>query len=114
MSDTDWATLTASTNYYQNTYEASCCSDQSAWNNQDFVAWQTESYNIATTLYDGKSPDCPNHTIGVTENVAVPQAYLDKNTPIIQSRIVLGGYRLYALIRYIFDPAAPAPELFLN
>lgn len=52
--------------------------------------------------------------IGVIENQAVPQAYLDKNTPIIQSRIVLGGYRLYALMRYIFVPAAPMPELFLN
>lgn len=51
---------------------------------------------------------------GITENEAVPQAYLDKNTPIIQERIVLGGYRLYALIRYIFDLATPEPELFLN
>ena len=44
----------------------------------------------------------------------MPQAYLDKNTSIIQERIVLGGYRLYALIRHIFDLAAPEPELFIN
>jgi hypothetical protein len=50
----------------------------------------------------------------VTENEVVPQAYLDKNTPIIQGRIVLGGYRLYALMRYIFVPGAEMPELFLN
>lgn len=43
---------------------------------------------------------------GIKENEAVPQAYLDKNIPIIQSRMVLGGYRLYGLIRYIFDPSA--------
>lgn len=55
-----------------------------------------------------------SYLLGVTENVAVPQAYLDKNTPIIQSRIVLGGYRLYALMRYIFVPSEPMPELFLN
>jgi hypothetical protein len=103
MSPTDWNTLTASTNYYQGTYSASCCSNSATWNNQDFVAWQNESYDIATTLYDG-----------VYENQVVPQAYLDKNTPIIQERIVLGGYRLYALMRYIFDPAAERPEFFLN
>jgi hypothetical protein len=43
---------------------------------------------------------------GIKENEAVPQAYLDKNVPIIQSRVVLGGYRLYGLIKYIFDPSA--------
>jgi hypothetical protein len=39
MSDTDWATLCASTNYYQNTYESSCCSNSANWNNQDFTTW---------------------------------------------------------------------------
>lgn len=96
MSDANWATLTSSTNFYQGTYASTCCSDPATWNNQDFVMWQNEAYDIATTLYTG-----------VYENVLPDQAYLDKNTPIIQGRIVLGGYRLYALMRYIFDPAAP-------
>ena len=53
--------------------------------------------------------------LGVTENVLPDQAYLDKNTPIIQGRIVLGGYRLYALMRYIFTPGVEFPsDLFLN
>lgn len=56
MADSDWANLSASTSFYQNTYEASCCHDSSTWDNQNFGDWQTESYNIATTLYDGKNP----------------------------------------------------------
>ena len=38
----------------------------------------------------------------MTENEAVPQAYLDKNVPIAYERLVIGGYRLYYTINYIF------------
>lgn len=55
MSADNWATLTTSTDYYQSNFEGKCCSDSNAWNNQNFQAWQTESYNIAKTLYSGKS-----------------------------------------------------------
>ena len=40
--------------------------------------------------------------VGVTENEAVPQDYIDKNLPIAENQIVLGGYRLYYIISYIF------------
>jgi len=53
MAATDWTTLQAKTSYYQTTYETSCCSNASVYNNQDFVAWQEEAYQIATTWYDG-------------------------------------------------------------
>ena len=56
MAATDWTTLQAKTSYYQTTYETSCCSNASVYNNQDFVAWQEEAYQIATTWYDGKFP----------------------------------------------------------
>lgn len=55
MSEDNWATLSSSTNTYQSTYEKSCCSKESVWNNQDFKGWQTESFNIAKTLYTGKA-----------------------------------------------------------
>lgn len=32
----------------------------------------------------------------------MPQAYLDKNTPVAYERLTLGGYRLYYTIDYIF------------
>lgn len=54
MSADNWATLSTSTAYYQSTFESKCCTNSSTWNNQDFKTWQTESYNIAKTLYSGK------------------------------------------------------------
>ena len=76
-------------------------------------------YGTIKTLKDGKLSPLTSQKLstqvklavlilfaGIKENEAVPQAYLDKNIPIIQSRMVLGGYRLYGLIRYIFDPSA--------
>jgi len=55
MTEDGWATISSSTTNYQTNYEKSCCSNESVWNNQDFKAWQTESYNIAKTLYTGKT-----------------------------------------------------------
>ena len=39
----------------------------------------------------------------MTEGEAVPQAYLDKNIPVAYERLIIGGYRLYYTINYIFD-----------
>ena len=66
----------------------------------DYDMFADESFKIAKTLYDG-----------VTENEAVPQAYLDKNTPVAYERLVLGGYRLYYTIDYIFKDSNDATAL---
>jgi len=51
----------------------------------------------------------------VTENEVVPQEYIDKNVPMAQKQIVLGGHRLYALMRFIFEADQTImPELFLQ
>jgi hypothetical protein len=56
-----------------------------------------------------------HYIIGVTEDEVVPQAYIDKNVPVAQNQIVLGGFRLYALMRYIFEAEQTImPELFLQ
>jgi len=47
---------------------------------------------------------------GVTEDVVVPQAYLDKNIPIANERITVGGYRLYYTINYIFGDSSTVTE----
>ena len=44
MAETDWVSLQTKTATYQSTYEKSCCSDSSVWNNQNFTAWQEEAY----------------------------------------------------------------------
>ncbi len=63
MSEDGWATISSSTSTYQSKYEKSCCSKESVWNNHDFKGWQTESYDIAKTLYTGKAalPDFWRH-----------------------------------------------------
>ena len=43
--------------------------------------------------------------LGVYENEAVPQDYIDTNLPIAESQIVLGGYRLAYCMSYIFGSA---------
>ena len=42
----------------------------------------------------------------MTENEAVPQAYLDKNIPIAYHQLVKGGYRLYYTMTYIFGDSS--------
>lgn len=69
----------------------------------DYDAMTKESFKIAEKLYDG-----------VTENKAVPQAYLDKNTPMAYERLVIGGYRLYYTIDYIFGDSNEAPKFMID
>ena len=71
---------------------ASVVADRTVFETLDFDAMAVESFEIATTLYDG-----------VYENLAVPQEYLDKNIPVANSRITIGGYRLYYIINFIFS-----------
>ena len=51
-----------------------------------------------TQLYDG-----------LTEDEAVPQEYLDKWKPVAYERLILGGYRLYYLVDYIFSDSNAIP-----
>jgi len=69
--------------------------DASVYETIDYVAMSEESYDIAVTLYDG-----------VTENVTVSQDYLDKNIPVAYERLIIGGYRLYYTIDYIFGSSS--------
>jgi hypothetical protein len=50
---------------------------------------------------------------GVTENEVVPQEYLDRNIPILEDRITLGGYRLAYLTVYMYGTAEEM-DLFLQ
>jgi hypothetical protein len=40
---------------------------------------------------------------GATENEKLSQNYLDANLPMLEGNITLGGYRLYAIISYIYS-----------
>ena len=66
--------------------------DPAVYETLDFDTMAVESFDIATTLYDG-----------VFEDEAVPQDYLDKNIPVANARITIGGYRLYYIIDFIFS-----------
>lgn len=59
--------------------------------NLDVEGWSREAYDHATTMYKG-----------ATENEKLPQSYIDANLPMLEGNITLGGYRLYALISYIY------------
>ena len=72
--------------------------DTSLYESLDYDAYAHESFNIATQLYDG-----------LTEDAAVPQEYLDKWKPVAYERLILGGYRLYYLVDYIFSDAKAIP-----
>lgn len=72
-------------------------SDVTTYESTDFDAYAHESFDIAITLYDG-----------LTEDLAVPQAYLDKWLPVAYQRLTLGGYRLYYIINYIFGDSSSA------
>jgi len=71
----------------------------SSYKTIDYDAMNLESFDIAKTLYDG-----------IKEGEAVPQAYLDKNVPLAYERLILGGYRLYYTIDFIFGDAKGAEE----
>lgn len=64
----------------------------SVYETLDFDSMAEESLAIAKTLYDGLNMDEP-----------VPQDYLDKNIPVANERLIIGGYRLYYIINYIFS-----------
>jgi len=67
--------------------------------NVDCVAWSWESNDIAT----GKSdPEGFNIYDDVTEDLAVPQSYIDHFTPILENNITLGGYRLAFLTVFMY------------
>ena len=44
--------------------------------------------------------------VGVYEDLAVPQDYLDKNIPVAENQIVIGGYRLAYVINFIFGDSS--------
>lgn len=71
---------------------AYCVKDKKTYESLDFVKWGEESYELAITLYEG-----------VEAGKEVPKAYLEKNVPIANERITLGGYRLYYIIDYMFS-----------
>ena len=78
--------------------------DPAVYESLNFDSWALESLAIAETLYDG-----------VTENEPVPQEYLDKNIPVANERLTIGGYRLYYVISFIFSPAVlELPTEFLQ
>jgi hypothetical protein len=60
--------------------------------NRDVQGWSREAFDHATTMYKG-----------ATENETLPQNYLDANLPMLEGNITLGGYRLYAIISYIYS-----------
>jgi hypothetical protein len=72
--------------------------DKSLYESLDYDAYAHESFNIATKLYDG-----------LTEDAVVPQEYIDKWKPVAYERLILGGYRLYYLVDYIFSDAKTIP-----
>ena len=41
----------------------------------------------------------------------MPQAYLDKNIPLAYERLVIGGYRLYHAVDYIFGSSNETTSL---
>ena len=74
--------------------------DEISYRNFDVMGWANESFEIGITAYQG-----------ITENVAVPQSYIDKFVPITEGRVVLAGYRLAHTLQYMFPSTN---ELFLQ
>ena len=66
------------------------------------MKWMETSYNIGAKDNNAWS--------GLTENQAVPQAYLDLYTPLIQRNMVRGGKRLAYLIRLIYGDSVEEEE----
>jgi hypothetical protein len=56
----------------------------------DFVAWMNESRSKLDTVYDFKGNDL-NHK------------YVAKNAPLVERQLLLGGIRLAAVLKYIFQ-----------
>ena len=66
--------------------------DPTVYQNTDFDQWVQEGYEKAKPLYEG-----------IQEYGKVPPEYLEKNIPIAYEQILIGGYRLYYVIDYIFN-----------
>lgn len=90
FTDSSWTSFQAHLDEILGTYSYAVAGS-SVYKTTNYDKWANESLSLAKTLYEG-----------VTENEAVPQAYLDKNVPIAYERLVIGGYRLYYTINYIF------------
>ena len=97
IDDDAWTQLQSDTSDVMSNY-AYAVSDSSKYESLDYDAYAQESFNIATQLYDG-----------LTEDEAVPQEYLDKWKPVAYERLILGGYRLYYLVDYIFSDSNAIP-----
>jgi len=69
---------------------------KSNYENINFDGWSAEGYAIGITKYDG-----------IVENEKLPQSYIDENLIVAEERIVLAGYRLAYLMKYIY-PATNA------
>ena len=89
ISDDDWSSFQIEVANITETYKYAA--KKTGTYTIDYDMFADESFKIAKTLYDG-----------VTENEAVPQDYLDKNVDVAYERLVLGGYRLYYTITYMF------------
>ena len=69
FTSTTWNSIGTIASHLVSTFPVS----QSDWANQNYKSWEDKSYQIGTH----------NAWDGITENKAVPQAYLDKYTPLI-------------------------------
>lgn len=66
--------------------------------NRDIDDWAAESWDKAKGMY-----------AGATENVALPQSYLDVSVPKVENDITLGGYRTAWLMEYIYGNVNTRP-----
>ncbi len=56
----------------------------------DFEAWMNESRTLLDTVYDFKGND-------------LKHKYMEQNAPIVERQLLLGGIRLAAVLKYIFQ-----------
>merc|ERR1712051_352035 len=90
FTDDTWDAFQVSFNQVMSNYSYAV-DGVSVYKSTNFDKWAGESYDIAIQLYEG-----------LTESAAVPQDYLDKWHPTAYERLIIGGYRLYYVIDYIF------------
>ena len=79
-------------------------SDPTTYENLSVAKWANESYDIATTVYDG-----------LTKGEYIPDWYVDTFLPVAEQRVVLAGYRLAYVMQYIYPATAEVKEtMFLQ
>ena len=71
---------------------ADAVADPAVYESVDMQEWAEDAFDVAKTVYDG-----------ITENEVVPEEYLTKNIPLAYERLMIGGYRLYYALDYIFN-----------